>query len=73
MLLDSFNLARASPDRIHKKTNGYTFKEYQPTAEMKQNLANVKAIEETIKVSRSTAAGVGVDRGAFSLLSWELE
>ena len=66
-LLDSFNLARASPDKIHKKTNGYTFKENRPT-EMEQNLASVKAIEETIKVSRSTAAGVGVDRRAFSSL-----
>jgi fatty acid synthase subunit alpha len=65
VLLNS--LARASPD----KTGSYTFKENQPT-EMKQNLANVKAIEETLKVSRSTA-GVGVDQGAFSALSsWEL-
>jgi hypothetical protein len=39
---------------------------------MKQNFANVKAIEETLKVSRSTT-GVGVDQGAFSALSWELE
>lgn len=58
VLLNS--LARASPD---KKTGSYTFKESQPT-EMKQNLANVKAIEESLKVSRSTA-GVGVDQGAF--------
>jgi hypothetical protein len=35
---------------------------------MKQNLANVKAIEETLNVSRSTA-GVGVDQGAFSVFS----
>lgn len=54
VLLNS--LARALPD---KKTGSYTFKESQPT-EMKQNLANVKAIEESLKVSRSTA-GVGVD------------
>ena len=67
VLLNS--LARASPD---KKTGSYTFKENQPT-EMKQNLANVKAIEETLKVSRSTA-GVGVDQGAFSApSSWGLE
>ena len=67
VLLNS--LARASPD---KKTGSYTFKENQPT-KMKQNLANVKAIEETLKVSRSTA-GVGVDQGAFSVhSSWGLE
>jgi hypothetical protein len=67
VLLNS--LACASPD---KETGSYTFKENQPT-EMKQNLANVKAIEETLKISRSTA-GVGVDQGAFSALSsWELE
>jgi hypothetical protein len=59
VLLNS--LARASPD---KKTGSYTFKENQPT-EVKPNLANVKAIEETLKVSGSTA-GVGVDQGAFS-------
>ena len=41
VLLNS--LARASPD---KKTGSYMFKENQPT-EMKQNFANVKAIEET--------------------------
>jgi hypothetical protein len=34
---------------------------------MEQNLVNVDAIEETLKVSRSTA-GVGVDQGAFSAL-----
>jgi fatty acid synthase subunit alpha len=66
VLLNS--LARASPD---KKTGSYTFKENQPT-EMKENLANVKAIEKALKVSRSTA-GVGVDQGAFSAPSWELE
>jgi hypothetical protein len=67
VLLNS--LARASPD---KKTGSYTFKESQPT-EMKQNLANVKAIDETLKVSRSTAR-VSVYQGAFSALSsWELE
>jgi fatty acid synthase subunit alpha len=51
--LDS--LARASPD---KKTVSYTFKEDQST-EMKQNLASVKAIEESLKLSRSTAGGAG--------------
>jgi hypothetical protein len=67
VLLNS--LAHASPD---KKTGSYMFKENQP-AEMKQNLANVKTIEETLKVSRSTD-GVGVDQGAFSVLSsWGLE
>jgi len=66
VLLNS--LARASPD---KKTGSYTFKENQPT-EMKQNLANVKAIEETLNVSRLTA-GVGVDQGTFSTLSRELK
>jgi fatty acid synthase subunit alpha, fungi type len=66
VLLNS--LVRASPD---KKTGSHTFKKSQPT-EMKQNLANVKAIEETLKVSRSTAR-VGVDQGAFSVLSWELK
>jgi fatty acid synthase subunit alpha, fungi type/fatty acid synthase subunit beta, fungi type len=59
VLLNS--LARASPD---KKTGSYTFKENQPT-EVEQNLANVKAVENTLKVSKSTA-GVGVDQGAFS-------
>ena len=38
------------------------------TSQPKQHLANVKAIEEIVKVSRSTA-GVGVDQSAFSLLS----
>jgi fatty acid synthase subunit alpha, fungi type len=64
VLLNS--LARASPD---KKTGSYTFKEKQPT-EMKTNLANVKAIEEALRVSGSTT-GVGVDQGAFSA-PWEL-
>jgi len=64
VLLNS--LAHASPD---KKMGSYTFKENQPT-EMKQNLANVKAIEKTLKVSKSTAR-VGVDQGAFSVPSWE--
>ena len=36
--------------------------------EMKQNLANVKVIEETFGDFRSTA-GVGIDQGAFSALS----
>ncbi len=62
MLLNS--LARALPG---KKTGSYTFKENQPT-ELKQNLVNVKAIEETLKVSRSMA-GVGIDQGTFSVLS----
>ncbi len=62
MLLNS--LARALPG---KKTSSYTFKENHPT-ELKQNLANVKAIEETLKVSRSMAR-VGVDQGTFSALS----
>jgi fatty acid synthase subunit alpha, fungi type len=67
VLLNS--LARASPD---KKTGSYTFKGNQPT-EMKRNLANVKAIEETLKFSRSTA-GVGVDQGVLpALSSWGLE
>jgi hypothetical protein len=67
MLLNS--LAHTSPD---KKTGGYMFKKNLP-AEMKQNLVNVKAIEESLNVSRSTA-GVGVDQGAFSVLSsWGLE
>ncbi len=35
---------------------------------MKPNLANVKATEETLKVSRSIA-GIDVDQGAFSALS----
>jgi hypothetical protein len=62
-------LARVSPD---KKAGSYTFKENQPTG-MKQNFANVKAIEETPKVSKSTA-GVGVDQGTFSAISsWKLE
>lgn len=62
VLLNS--LARASPD---KKTGSYTFKENQPT-EVKPNLANVEAIEETLKASESTA-GVGVDQGTFSTIS----
>jgi len=64
VLLNS--LARASPD---KKTGSYTFKETQPT-EAKPNLANVTAIEETLGVSGSTA-GVGVDQGAYTRVSWE--
>jgi fatty acid synthase subunit alpha, fungi type/fatty acid synthase subunit beta, fungi type len=59
VLLNS--LARASPD---KKTGSYTFKENQPT-EVEQNLSNAKAVEKTLKVSRS-ADGVGVDQGALS-------
>ncbi|KAF8271214.1 fatty acid synthase [Lactarius quietus] len=55
VLLNS--LARASPD---KKNGSYTFKEKQPT-EVKPDIANVKAIEETLKLSGSTA-GVGVDQ-----------
>jgi hypothetical protein len=51
--LDS--LARASRD---KKAVSYALKEDQST-EMKQNLASVKAIEESLKVSRSTAGGAG--------------
>lgn len=39
-------------------------------AEMKQNLANVKAIEETIKISGSTA-GVGVDQELISSVPTE--
>jgi hypothetical protein len=62
VLLNS--LACASPD---KKTGSYTFKGNQPT-KMKQNLANVKAIEETLKFSRSTA-GVSVDQGVLPALS----
>ena len=56
VLLNS--LARASPD---KKTGSYKFIENQPT-EVKLNIANVKAIEETLKHTGSTA-GVGVDQG----------
>jgi hypothetical protein len=66
VLLNS--LASALPD---KKTGSYAFKENQPTG-MKQGFANIKAIEDTLNVSRS-AAGAGVDQGAFSALSWELE
>jgi hypothetical protein len=65
VLLNS--LARASPD---KKTGSYTFKQSQPT-EVKPNLANVGAIEETLKFSGSTV-GVGVDQGIFLPLPWEL-
>lgn len=61
VLLNS--LARASPD---KKNGSYTFKANQPT-EVKPNLANVEAIEETLKLSGSTA-GVGVDQGASARL-----
>jgi fatty acid synthase subunit alpha len=64
VLLNS--LARASPD----KTGSYTFKENQPT-EVKPNLANVKAIEETLEVSGSTA-GIGVDQGMFSVILCDL-
>ena len=66
VLLNS--LVHASPD---KKTGSYAFKENQPT-EIKQNLTNVKVIEEILNVSSSTA-GVGVDQGAFSALTWKLE
>ena len=61
VLLNS--LARASPN---KKNGSYTFKESQPT-EVKPNLANVQAIEETLKLSGSTA-GVGVDQGVCARL-----
>jgi len=64
VLLNS--LARASPD---KKTGSYTFKETQPT-EVKPNLANVKAIEETLSVSGPTA-GVGVDQELISSVPTE--
>ena len=56
VLLNS--LARASPD---KKNGIYTFKEKQPT-EVKLDIANVKAIEETLQLSGSTT-GLGVDQG----------
>lgn len=59
VLLNS--LARASPD---KKNGSYTFKETQPT-EVKPDIANVKAIEETLTLPVSTA-GVGVDQGIFA-------
>jgi fatty acid synthase subunit alpha, fungi type len=65
VLLNS--LARASPD---KKTGSYTFKENQPT-EVKQNVANVEAIEETLNVSGSTA-GVGVDQGMLPVILGDL-
>jgi hypothetical protein len=65
VLLNS--LARASPD---KKTGSYTFKANQPS-EVKQNVANVEAIEETLKVSGSTA-GVGVDQGMFPVILCDL-
>jgi fatty acid synthase subunit alpha len=61
VLLNS--LARASPN---KKNGSYTFKEDQPT-EVKPNLANVQAIEETLKLSGSTI-GVGVDQGVSARL-----
>ncbi|KAN0107294.1 hypothetical protein V8E52_010292, partial [Russula decolorans] len=64
VLLNS--LACALPD---KKTGSYTFKGNQPT-KMKQNLANVKAIEETLKFSRSTA-GVSVDQELISSIPTE--
>lgn len=63
VLLNS--LARASPD----KSGSYTFKENQAT-EVKPNLANVEAIEETLRLSGPTA-GVGVDQGTFSAISYE--
>ena len=56
VLLNS--LARASPD---KKNGSYTFKVKQPT-EVKLDIANVKAIEETLQHSGSTT-GLGVDQG----------
>jgi hypothetical protein len=57
VLLNS--LARASPDKM----GSYTFKENQAT-EVKPNLANVEAIEETLRLS-GPMAGVGVDQGTF--------
>ena len=65
VLLNS--LARASPD---KKTGSYTFRENQP-AEVKQNFANVEAVEESLKVSGSTV-GVGVDQGMVSVIFCDL-
>jgi fatty acid synthase subunit alpha len=65
VLLNS--LARASPD---KKNGSYTFKATQPT-EVKPDIANVKAIEETLTLPTSTA-GVGVDQGTFTRLFFGL-
>ncbi|KAI0067274.1 fatty acid synthase [Artomyces pyxidatus] len=55
VLLNS--LARASPD---KKTNSWSYNKKLQT-ELKPNFANVKAVEESLKVTSSTA-GVGVDQ-----------
>lgn len=65
VLLNS--LARASPD---KKNGSYTFKVTQPT-EVTPDIANVKAIEETLTLPASTA-GVGVDQGTFARLFFRL-
>ncbi|KAA1467738.1 fatty acid synthase [Dentipellis sp. KUC8613] len=59
VLLNS--LARTTLD---KKTNSYSFTEKLQT-EFKPDLANVKAVEETLKVAPATA-GVGVDQELIS-------
>jgi hypothetical protein len=52
-------LARVTLD---KKTNQWGFDEKLDTV-VKQDVANVKAIEEIFSKSAGTASGVGVDQG----------
>ena len=61
VLLNS--LARASFD---KKTNSYTYAKKQPTS-LVQDRSNVKAIENVLSSSPSTA-GVGVDQGTSATI-----
>lgn len=61
VLLNS--LARASFD---KKTGSYTYAKKQPTS-LVQDRSNVKAVENILQSSSSTA-GVGVDQGMSSFL-----
>ena len=65
VLLNS--MARATLD---KKTNSYKFTAKLQT-EYKPDIANVKAVEESLKVNASTA-GVGVDQGLYcqAHMSW---
>ena len=60
VLLNS--LARTTLD---KKTNSYIFRD-KLQSEVKPNLANVKAVKESLKTMRDTA-GVGVDQGKCPL------
>lgn len=61
VLLNS--LARASLD---KKTNSYVFTDKMET-QHKPNVANVKAVQESLKAAVGTS-GVGVDQGSWLII-----